>query len=362
MKAQRYTNMSRPSALLKGVRRYQLLIACLVIAMCFALGNDVYRAKAVVLKNKDLFGGNKKVVNFLEAKRSQMFNRIIRGDVSRQYLINPRKAKQSSMLRVFAGGDTCSSTQATPITALPYNDPAGTTVGLADNYDLPSDTATPTLTGCATCTATGAGPVGSLPRGAVYTGTGQGPDSAYRISFGQNNANITVTMDPTAADIALLVYTNVCSNNLSDGIVVDDTGAGGVAESVTITTMPAGAYNIVVDGYLGSSDTYTLAVACVAGQTCIQPSTLTPANVTVSGRILTNDRGGRGLTNAAVQLIDQSGNSRTIITGRNGYFQFDEVVIGQSYTITIGSKRYTYSPRVIEVNDAINDLEITPDQ
>ncbi|MEQ1923039.1 MAG: carboxypeptidase-like regulatory domain-containing protein [Pyrinomonadaceae bacterium] len=325
----------------------------------------MYRAKAIVLKNKDLFAGNKKVVNYMDEIKAKTFNKLVYTDMSRRYMINPRRSQQRSLLRMFAGGDTC-GTAATPITALPYTDGAGTTVGQTDNYDLPADTAAPTLTGCPTCTATGAGPAGSLPRGAVYTGTGMGPDTAYRISFGVANGNIQVTMDPTAADMAVMVYGNVCSSNLADGIVIDDTGVGGGAESVTITTMPAGTYHIVVDGYSsgatppGPSDTYTLNVICVTGQTCIQPNTLTAAGVGVTGRVLTST-GGRGLVGAIVRLTDQAGVSRTYTTGKGGSYTFDDLEPGQTYVVTVSSRRFSFAPQVIQMNDNIAELNFVPE-
>lgn len=152
---------------------------------------------------------------------------------------------------VLAGGPN-GDTQATAIcvSSFPYTDGAGTTVGLTDDYDLPPDTTSPTLT--ATCaTGTGAGPAGSLPAGAIYTGTGTAPDRVYRMDFPAGNTDtLTITMDPTGAqDLSLVVYCNTVSSNLSDGLVVDDTGVGGVAESVTVGNIVAGtSLYIVVDG------------------------------------------------------------------------------------------------------------------
>ncbi len=354
------------SGISRNLRRYQLVLACLVIAVCFVLGNDMYRAKAIVLKNKDLFAGNKKVVNYMEAVKAKTFNKLVYSNLSRQYLIDPQRAKQKSLMRMFAGGDTC-GLAATPIQTLPYNDAAGTTVGLVDNWKIPGDVTDPTVTGCPTCVATGAGPAGSLPRGAVYTGTGTGPDSAYRISFGAANANILVTMDPTSTqDLALLVYTNVCSSAPADAIVVDDTGAGGIAESVTITNMPAGTYHVVVDGYSagatlpGPSGPYTLNVTCVTGQTCIQPNTLTAAGVGVTGRVLTA-AGGRGLVGAVVRLADQAGVVRTTTTTKGGTYTFDDLEPGQTYIVSVSSRRFNFQPQVIQVTDNIAELNFVPE-
>ncbi len=353
------------SGISRNLRRYQLVLACLVIAVCFVLGNDMYRAKAIVLKNKDLFAGNKKVVNYMEAVKAKTFNKLVYSDLSRQYLIDPKRAQQKSLMRMFAGGNTC-GLAATPIQLLPYNDAAGTTVGKNDDYNLPSDTTAPTVTGCPTCTATGGGPAGAAPRGGVYTGTGTGADSAYRISFGAANANITVSMTSSTQDMALMVYTNVCSSSLADAIAVDDDGVAAATESITITTMPAGTYHIVVDGYStggtlpGPTDTYTLNVTCVTGQTCIQPNTATAAGVGVTGRVLTA-AGGRGLVGAVVRLTDQAGVVRTTTTTKGGTYTFDDLEPGQTYIVNVQSRRFNFQPQVIQVTDNIAELNFVPE-
>ena len=159
--------------------------------------------------------------------------------------------------------DTC--TAATPeIGTLPYAPAADTTVGQVDNFDLPADTTNPTCAVGATCT--GAGPAGSLPGGAIYTGTGTGPDRAYRIITNANCA-LTITMDPTGAqDLALIVYQANCSSSLADCACVDDTGVGGVAESVVLSAVAGTTYFVVIDGYStgatppGPSGPFTLSI------------------------------------------------------------------------------------------------------
>ncbi len=159
-------------------------------------------------------------------------------------------------------GDTCpvATWQCVPFPA-PLPD---TTVGASDNYDLPPDTSAPTCTAASTCT--GAGPAGSLPRGAVYTGTGTGPDRAWRIRT-DANCTLTITMDPTGSeDLSLIVYQAVCSRLLSDCNCVDDTGVGGVAEQVVLNAVAGTDYFVVVDGYStggtppGPAGNYTLHV------------------------------------------------------------------------------------------------------
>ncbi|AVP98430.1 hypothetical protein C7S18_15080 [Ahniella affigens] len=153
-------------------------------------------------------------------------------------------------------GDVC--TAATLETTLgPFND---TTVGATDDFDLPADTAAPTCTAASTCT--GAGPAGSLPRGAIYTGTGTGPDRAFAIRS-STACTMTITMDPATQDMALIAYQSTCSSNLADCACVDDTGVAGTAEVVTLDMQAGVDYFVVADGYTtsgppGPSDAYTM--------------------------------------------------------------------------------------------------------
>lgn len=164
---------------------------------------------------------------------------------------------------ILTPADTC--TAATPeISTLPYTGPADTTVGAVDNFDLPADTTNPTCAVGATCT--GAGPAGSLPFGAIYTGTGTAPDRAYRFQTSAN-CTLTITGTPSSAwDLSLVVYQANCSSNLADCACVDDTGVGGDAESVTLSAVAGTVYFAVVDGYSagatppGPSGAFTLGI------------------------------------------------------------------------------------------------------
>jgi hypothetical protein len=164
-------------------------------------------------------------------------------------------------------------------------------------------------------------------------------------------------MDPVAQDLALIVYTANCSSNLVDGIAVDDTGGPGVAESITITTMPAGFYHIVVDGYStggvppGPSDAYTLSVT---GAT--QPNGPTAAHVSVGGRVV--NAIGRGIYGVRVSIAGSTGETRTAMTNPFGYYSFDDVEVGQGYTLQVSDKRYQFTnpTQFITVFDAVEDL------
>ena len=83
----------------------------------------------------------------------------------------------------------------------------------------------------------------------------------------------------------------------------------------------------------------------------------TAGSVSVGGRVLTT--GGGGLTNALVTLTDSSGASRTILTRKSGAFRFDEVNAGETYIISVNSKRYRFQPQVLSVLEDMMNLIFT---
>ena len=142
--------------------------------------------------------------------------------------------------------DTCSAATY-EIGSLPFNS-SDSTIGMVDDYDLPPDIVTPTCTASTSCT--GGGPAGSLPRGAVYTGTGTAPDRAYRIRV-DAPCDLTISGTDTAPnwDLALIVYQTQCSSDLADCVCVDDTDFPDSTESVVLNAVPGLDYFVVIDGY-----------------------------------------------------------------------------------------------------------------
>ena len=79
------------------------------------------------------------------------------------------------------------------------------------------------------------------------------------------------------------------------------------------------------------------------------------ATVFVSGRV--TNSAGFGVSNSTVTISDTSGNTRTARTNGFGYYRFDEVSTGATYTISVSSKQYTFTPRMMAVNDNITDAD-----
>ena len=84
------------------------------------------------------------------------------------------------------------------------------------------------------------------------------------------------------------------------------------------------------------------------------PLAPTAAPVSISGRVLTND--GSGLRNARVTLTDMSGISRTILSGKLGHFQFRDVPSGETYIISVASRRYIFQAQVVMATGEITEL------
>lgn len=82
----------------------------------------------------------------------------------------------------------------------------------------------------------------------------------------------------------------------------------------------------------------------------------TAAGVGLAGRVLTPGR--NGLRNATVSLTDSRGNIRTARSSTFGYFRFEDLPVGETYVISIDSKRYTFAPRTVQLLDAVSDLEL----
>lgn len=81
------------------------------------------------------------------------------------------------------------------------------------------------------------------------------------------------------------------------------------------------------------------------------------SDVTISGRV-TSPSGIR-IQNAIVILIDSSGTRRFATTSSLGIYTFNMVATGQSYTLTIDSKRYRFAPKFLDVNGSLTNVDFT---
>ncbi len=85
----------------------------------------------------------------------------------------------------------------------------------------------------------------------------------------------------------------------------------------------------------------------------------TAASVSVGGRVTV---GKTGLSRARVTLTDMNGETQSAITNPFGYYRFDDVEAGETYTISINHKRYIFAPQVISLFEDLTELNFTADE
>lgn len=85
------------------------------------------------------------------------------------------------------------------------------------------------------------------------------------------------------------------------------------------------------------------------------PNAPASAAASISGRVSTP--AGLGLRNALVFLTDAQGVRRTATTSSFGIYSFADVATGGSYTLSVSSKRYRFSPRTLAVTGSLTDID-----
>ncbi len=89
----------------------------------------------------------------------------------------------------------------------------------------------------------------------------------------------------------------------------------------------------------------------------IQAPSGAAASVSVSGRVMTSS--GRGVLGARVTIADANGNLRVAVTTTFGYYTFNGMAAGGTYTISVAAKRNTFTPQTLTVNDNLTDVNFT---
>jgi hypothetical protein len=86
------------------------------------------------------------------------------------------------------------------------------------------------------------------------------------------------------------------------------------------------------------------------------PTFMTPtaATVSVSGQVLAPK--GRGLANARVTLTDSSGATFSTLTNDFGYYEFSDVIAGETVIIEVKSKLYVFPVQVLNLSEETNGL------
>lgn len=79
------------------------------------------------------------------------------------------------------------------------------------------------------------------------------------------------------------------------------------------------------------------------------------AQLSVSGRIMT--AGGGGIANASVQVTLADGSTLTARSSSFGYYTVEGIEADQTVTISVGSKRYQFTPQMVNVNGNLTNVD-----
>ncbi|HQX56853.1 MAG TPA: carboxypeptidase-like regulatory domain-containing protein [Pyrinomonadaceae bacterium] len=84
-------------------------------------------------------------------------------------------------------------------------------------------------------------------------------------------------------------------------------------------------------------------------------SSPTAGNVIVSGRVLLAN--GIGVSGASVTIASPDGSTRSVLSSPLGYYSFTGIESGQSYIVQVSSKRFSFTSRVLTVDNTIENLD-----
>ena len=77
--------------------------------------------------------------------------------------------------------------------------------------------------------------------------------------------------------------------------------------------------------------------------------------VSISGKVFTST--GLALRNAKVVLTDSSNVQRSSLTSSFGVYNFSAIPTGQDYTLTVQSKRYRFSPKLVSLTGELTNVD-----
>lgn len=202
----------------------------------------------------------------------------------------------------------------------------------------------------------------------IQDGAGDDPDM-NNVTYTLSDAGTAFLPDLTAWAPGTYKPTSYFAGDTFTGFTgpIVEPGPGGTAPQGTFASVfggaaPNGTWSLYVEDFVGG-DAGSISGGWTLG---ISPPLPSASGVTVSGRVLapkgTSVRAQVGLANAKVQITNQAGQSRVVTTDRNGNFLFEEVAAGETYVISVFSRKYQYSPQVITVTEDLTGINFTPER
>lgn len=224
--------------------------------------------------------------------------------------------------------------------------------GNTDARTNPAWTSTSTAFGSSLCSTGSCGAFGQSGNGYVwFDGAASGVDQ----EIGTAQQIITIPTGSTATLSFLLRVATVTAPSTStltvtvDGAVVQTINEPANADpdytqvTIDLSAFASGTPRLLSFNYqrpAGTTGSDSFLIDEVSLATNCGPS------VVVSGRVTTPS--GQALRNAVVSLIDSQGIKRTAVTSSFGLYSFGNVQVAETYIMNVASKRYRFSPKVLQ--------------
>lgn len=95
----------------------------------------------------------------------------------------------------------------------------------------------------------------------------------------------------------------------------------------------------------------------VIGAVLVRQFVISASPSSISGRVV--NKFGRGVSRAFVDLTNNAGEKRRVLTNPFGYFRFNDVPSGETYIVSVKSKRGSFASQVVSVTNDVNELIFT---
>lgn len=180
------------------------------------------------------------------------------------------------------------------------------------------------------------------------------------IDGGSNNA-----VSPIA--LQYRVGTSGSFINLPSGYVADATQGPNIAGLTTSKSvvLPMAAWNqpqvqvrLITTNAANSSGSSTPDEWIGVNNISITSLAPSAAQASISGRVFGSDR--RGLSGAAVTMFDELGTPRTATTNTFGYYRLTGLTVGNTYVLTVRSRRYVFDAQLVNLSDDVAGLDFYP--
>lgn len=161
----------------------------------------------------------------------------------------------------------------------------------------------------------------------------------------------TFQWEPVSGADGYSLYVSKFNGSTYDLVFNSETA---VAQPITGTnfTLPAGI--LVADGQYRWNMSAHIPAGYGTANTFRNYFTVNPAaTATVSGKVTSPT--GLGLRNAIVTITDGQGTRRTATTSSFGLYSFAAINTGQTYTISVASKRFRFTPKVLQINASLSN-------